>query len=289
MLYLVTHIIINEVENNMVIDFHTHVYPDKIAERTIQTLMQSAPDVKVYTKGTLQALLDSMAEAGIDKSVILPVATRKGQFDTINQYALHINQTYHNLVSFGGIHPDDDEPEQKLSWLKDNGFKGIKIHPDYTETFIDDARYVRILKACAALGLKVVTHAGEDPAFDIIHCPPKKARAILDRIPTKEPFLIFAHLGGINVYKEVEGYLLGTNCYIDVSCSFSELGSYCETTAKEVVSVIRRHGADKILFATDSPWNDQRSYLSHFRSLPELTDREKDLILYQNAQKILSE
>ena len=111
----------------MVIDFHTHVYPDKIAERTINTLMSSAPDVKIYTKGTLNALLESMENAGIDKSVILPVATRKGQFDTINKFALDINRNYKNLVSFGGIHPDDDNIEEKLKFLKENGFKVIIV------------------------------------------------------------------------------------------------------------------------------------------------------------------
>ena len=257
----------------MVIDFHTHVYPDKIAEKTIQTLMSSAPAVTaVYTKGTLSALLESMENAGIDKSVILPVATRKGQFDTINKFALNINMNHKNLVSFGGIHPDDDDIPEKIRFLKENGFKGVKIHPDYTDTFIYDERYIKIIKECAEQGLKIVTHAGADPAFDTIHCHPKKAREILDNIrsATGEPFMIFAHLGGIRVHEDVKKYLLGSNCYLDISCSFSELGSWCDTTAKEVTDVIKMHGADKILFATDSPWN------------------QKELILYRNAEKILS-
>ena len=277
----------------MVIDFHTHVYPDKIAEKTIKTLMDSAPDVKIYTKGTLNALLESMKNAGIDKSVILPVATRKGQFDTINKFALELNRTCKNLVSFGGIHPDDDNIEEKIKFLKDNGFKGVKIHPDYTDTFVYDERYIKIIKECAKQGLKIVTHAGADPAFNVIHCHPEKARQILEKIHaetgTKEPFMIFAHLGGIRVHEDVKKYLLGSNCYLDISCSFSELGSWCDTTEKEVAKVIKIHGANKILFATDSPWNDQKAYLEHFRSMKELSDTEKELILYQNAEKILSE
>ena len=275
----------------MVIDFHTHVYPDKIAEKTIQTLMSSAPAVTdVYTKGTLSALLESMENAGIDKSVILPVATRKGQFDTINKFALNINMNHKNLVSFGGIHPDDDDIPEKIRFFKENGFKGVKIHPDYTDTFIYDERYIKIIKECAEQGLKIVTHAGADPAFDTIHCQPKKAREILDNIrsATGEPFMIFAHLGGIRVHEDVKKYLLGSNCYLDISCSFSELGSWCDTTAKEVTDVIKIHGADKILFATDSPWNDQKAYLEHFRALPDISDTEKDLILHRNAEKILS-
>ena len=277
----------------MVTDFHTHVYPDRIAEKTIKTLMDSAPDVKIYTKGTLNALLESMKNAGIDRSVVLPVATRKGQFDTINKFALELNRTYPNLVSFGGIHPDDDNIEEKIKFLKDNGFKGVKIHPDYTDTFIYDERYIKIIKECARQGLKLVTHAGADPAFKIIHCHPQKARQVLEKVHAetgvKEPFMIFAHLGGIRVHEDVKKYLLGSNCYLDISCSFSELGSWCDTTAKEVAEVIKIQGADKILFATDSPWNDQKAYLEHFRAMQEISDTEKELILYRNAEKILSE
>ncbi len=275
----------------MVIDFHTHVYPDKIAKRTIEALVHSAKNVTAHTDGTLQGLLESMKKAGIDKSVILPVATRKGQFDTINRFAHEINMAQSDLISFGGIHPDDEDIPSKISFLKEEGFKGIKIHPDYTGTFIDDERYVDIITECARHGLKVVTHAGVDPAFDVIHCTPEKGRAVLDRVTastgTAEPFLIFAHLGGMFVHKDVEKYLIGTNCYIDISCSFSSLMSFCDTTDEDVISVIKNHGADKILFATDCPWNDQKAYLDHFRTLAGISDNEKELILHKNAEKIL--
>ncbi len=275
----------------MVIDFHTHVYPEKIAARTIAALEKAAPIAHAFTEGTTAALLDSMKTAGINKSVILPVATRKGQFDSITSYAMNINKTCENLISFGGIHPDDDDIAGKLLYLKENDFKGVKIHPDYTGIFIDDERYVKIITECARLGLKIVTHAGADPAFDVIHCPPEKGRKVLDSVSTKtgikEPFLIFAHLGGIYVHKDVEKYLLGTNCYIDISCSFSSLSSFCDTTDEDVTNVIKKHGADKILFATDSPWNEQKAYLEHFKTLSGITDNEKEMILHRNAEKLL--
>ncbi len=276
----------------MVIDFHTHIYPEKIAAATIRALTQAAPDVRAYTGGTAADLQESMKKAGIDKSVILPVATRKGQFETINRYAAYINENCEGLVSFGGIHPDDDDIPAKLRFLKDSGFRGIKIHPDYTGTFIDDERYITILTECARLGLLVVTHAGVDPAFDVIHCTPERGRAVLDRVTAAtgvcKPFMIFAHLGGMYVHKDVEKYLLGSSCYIDISCSFSSLQSFCDTDDEDVVRVIRTHGADKILFATDSPWNDQSAYLEHFRALKGISDTEKEMILFRNAEKLLS-
>lgn len=276
----------------MIIDFHTHVYPDKIAARTMEAL-NLVPDVDAHTNGTLQGLLDSMKRAGIDKSVVLPVATRKGQFDSITKFAQALNENYPDrLISFGGIHPDDDAVEEKLNYLKESSFKGIKIHPDYTGTFIDDDRYVRIVAECKKRGLLVITHAGKDPAYDTIHCPPDRGirmlNAVNSLVPGEQPFFIFAHLGGCKHLSEVERHLVGQNCYIDISCSFSGLGHFSDVSDNDIVRVIHNHGADKILFATDSPWNDQKAYIERFKSLTGLSDTEKEMILCDNAERLLN-
>ncbi|MBQ3266050.1 MAG: amidohydrolase family protein [Ruminococcus sp.] len=272
------------------IDFHTHVFPDKIAEKTLKALSKAA-EVKPYTDGTVQGLLRSMRRSGVDKSIIMPVNTRAGQFDSITRFAKHINDTYDSLISFGGIHPDDDDVPQKLQYLKDNGFKGIKLHPDYTETYIDDERYIRIISEAKRLGLLVLTHAGKDPAYSEIHCPPDRALLMMTRVqelvPSDEPFLIFAHLGGSRQADDVEKHLVGQNCYIDISCSFAELGHFCETGDDQIVRIIKNHGTDKILFATDSPWNDQNTYIERFKALKGLSDTEKEMILGRNAERLL--
>ena len=275
----------------MIIDFHTHVYPDKIAQRTVNAL-QEFVDGTPYTDGTVNGLLHSMAEAGVDKSVILPVNTRAGQFDSITRFAKNINDTCENLISFGGIHPKDDNIAEKLQYLKDNGFKGIKLHPDYTETFIDDERYIRIIAEAKRLGLLAITHTGKDPAFDVIHCPPDKGmkmlRKVNELVPGTKPFLIFAHLGGSLDIKEAEKHLVGQNCYIDISCSFNDIGTLSKTSDEDIVRVIKNHGADKILFATDSPWNGQKEYVERFKALNGLSDTEKEMILGKNAERILN-
>ena len=274
----------------MIIDFHTHVYPDALAER-IMAALSRFDGVEAHTTGTLNALRDSMKRAGIDKSVILPVNTRKGQFDSITKFAQYINESFDDLISFGGLHPDDDDITEKLQYLKNKDFIGIKIHPDYTETFIDDERYINIIAEAHKLGLLVITHAGKDPAYSTIHCPPEKGRKMLDlvqeRAPFDEPFFIFAHLGGNHLQKDVEKYLVGQPCYIDISCSFSDLGNFSTSTDEEIIRIIKHHGADKILFATDSPWNDQKAYVDRFKALKGLTDIEKEMILGGNAKKLL--
>lgn len=275
----------------MIIDFHTHVYPDPMAER-IMAALGSVPGVQGQTDGTLTGLQESMKRSGVDKSVVLPVNTRKGQFDTVTKFAKHINDTCSDLISFGGIHPDDDDIEGKLDYLKENGFKGVKLHPDYTETFIDDERYIRIVIEAQRRGLIVVSHAGKDPAYDVIHCPPDKGRRMLDAVHAAagftKPFFVFAHLGGGNRHlADAERYLVGQNCYIDISCSFSDLGEFSDATDEDIVRVIKNHGADKILFATDSPWNDQRAYIERVQKLGDLSDTEKELIFCKNAEQLL--
>lgn len=275
----------------MIIDFHTHVYPDAMAER-IMAALGNFPGVQGHTDGTLKGLLSSMECSGVDKSVILPVCTRKGQFDTVNKFAKQINDGHDNLISFGGIHPDDEDIPAKLDYLKENGFKGIKLHPDYTETFIDDERYIDIVIEAQRRGLIVITHAGKDPAYSTIHCPPDKGRKMLDSVYAAtgftEPFFVFAHLGGNRLLSDVEKYLVGQNCYIDISCSFSDLGDFSDATDEEIVRVIKNHSVDRILFATDSPWNDQKAYIERFRKLKGLTDNEKDLIFGRNAERLLN-
>ena len=90
----------------MIIDFHTHIFPDKIAARTIG-LLEEKSGLTAATDGTPRGLLKSMEKAGITMSVVLPVATKPSQFESIRMYAGSVNTQYpEKLLSFGGVHPD---------------------------------------------------------------------------------------------------------------------------------------------------------------------------------------
>ena len=85
----------------MIIDFHTHIFPDAIAERTIHKL-ETAANIHAHADGTLQGLQTSMKQAGVDYSVILPVVTKPSQFDSVNRFAASINGR-NGILSLGGI------------------------------------------------------------------------------------------------------------------------------------------------------------------------------------------
>ena len=140
----------------MIVHFHTHIFPDKIAKKTIEKL-EGIANVKAFTDGREVSLISSMEEAGVDLSLVLPVVTKPEQFATINDFAARLNEKYQGksrrLFSFGGIHPDSPDYKRELRTIYDLGLKGIKLHPDYQSTYFDDMKYMRILDYASELGL----------------------------------------------------------------------------------------------------------------------------------------
>lgn len=267
----------------MIIDFHTHIFPDHIAQKAIHNLEQ-AGHIQAKGNGTLSGLKNDMAKSKVDYSVILPVMTNPSQFDSLNQYAHNINNK-EGIISFGGIHPDSEHITEKLEYIKKLGLKGIKLHPDFQgPTFIDDKRYIKILKECIRLDLCVVIHAGMDVGKPIpIHCPPDRAWIMLQEVLKdckKDSKIILAHMGGMLQWELVEKLLVGQNVYFDLAyCSY--LGS-----PEQMTKIIQKHGADRILYATDYPWTNQQEMINFINELP-ITQQEKEMIFYKNAARLL--
>jgi Predicted metal-dependent hydrolase of the TIM-barrel fold len=263
----------------MVIDFHAHIFPDKIAARTIEKL-EEVGGSKAFTDGTLAGLKRSMKENNIDISVVLPVATKPSQFDTVNSFAAEITGK-DGILSFGGIHPDTEDYQEKLDVIKKMGLLGIKLHPDYQETYVDDPKMVQIIRYATEIGLIVVLHAGVDIGLpDPVHCPPKRTAAMLRQIDNEHARIILAHTGGYSQWDDVEEYIVGKNVYLDISYSLGIISK------DQFTRIIRDHGADRVLFASDSPWGGQGETLEQLKKV-ELTEEELDRILYRNAGEML--
>lgn len=262
----------------MVIDFHTHTFPDRIAKASIGSLSKCS-GITPRTDGTVKGLADSMAKDGIDLSVILPVVTKETQFETVNNVAAKICEAGNGLLSFGGIHPDCSEIRQKMRRIRELGLKGIKIHPAYQKVYMDDIRYLRILEAATEEDLVIAVHAGVDIGL------PKPVYAAVERIKravreVKPRKLVLAHLGGWKEWDAVEELLVGEDVYFDTAF----LEDYIDDG--QLFRIIRDHGAERILFGTDCPWSGQRESVERLEKLP-LSEEEKRLIFSENATKLL--
>lgn len=275
----------------MVIDFHTHTFPERIAAAAIRK-MQGDCHSAAFTEGTADALASSMADAGIDLSIVLSVATNPAKVSSIND-ASAANQT-DGLLYFGCIHPDQPDWHAELGRIAQLGLKGIKLHPVYQGADLDDKRYLRILDRAGELGLIVVTHAGDDIGFPgVVRCSPEMVRRAVAQVG--DVTLVLAHMGGWKNWDRVADVLADTKVYLDTSFSLGSItpidGHYAPEAlplldAEGFCALVRSFGAERILFGTDSPWSSQRGSLAAIRGLP-LSDSEKAAILGGNAQRLL--
>lgn len=274
----------------MMIDFHTHVFPDEVASDAISKMEEEAAangkySVKAKLAGTAKALEDKARENGIDWSIVLPVATSPRQVESINLFAARANENSvrTGLFSLGAIHPDNENYKEILRGLKAREIKGIKLHPDYQGAYVDDMRYLRIMDFAADLDLVIVVHAGTDIG------KPQEAHSTVDRLCTVDdvlayPKLVLAHMGGYDRWEEVEQKLLGRNIYLDTAMCFEE--EIPHMSAEQFRRFVDKHGFKRILFGTDSPWADQGRSVEMIKSAGLLKEQEA-AILGGNALQLL--
>lgn len=261
----------------MRIDFHTHIYPDNIAHQTVSAVRQRAR-IDAYTDGTLEGLKRSMAEAGIDLSVVAAVATKPEQVESIQRWLTAIRQP--GIETLAAMHPADPLNLEQMKMLRQEGFRGFKLHPDYQDFFVDDPRMYPLYEAVAAEGMFILFHAGMDRGLPHpVHATPKRLAVVSEAVP--ELCMIVAHLGGEDGYDETAEYLLGRDVYLDTSFVLRKMpGTFRERFLKE-------HRAERLVFASDSPWTDQGEELQFLLQLPYLTESDKEKICFSNAARLL--
>ncbi len=260
-----------------VIDFHTHAFPDSVAEKAMMS-MQAEADWKAVLDGRLSSLIASMDRAGIQTSVLCNIATRPKQYEPILEWSKQIRSP--RIIPFPSVHPADPDAVRKVEQVADAGFVGMKFHPYYQDFDLDEPRMMPIYEALSRHRLITVIHTGFDIAFEWIdRAGPQRILRVLEQVP--ELRLITTHVGSWQQWDEVERYLLGKPIWMDISVSREFLGE------ERFRQMLLAHPADYLLFGTDSPWADQADMIAFLESLdlPEVTLNK---MLYQNARRLLN-
>lgn len=261
----------------MVIDFHTHCFPDQLAPRAMERLSTVGGGLMPYTDGTLSGLRKRMAEDGIDAAVVLNIATNATQQRKVNDFAASINNEK-DIFSFGSVFPGAEDALEELERIKELGLKGVKFHPEYQQFAVDDPKLKPLYRKISELGLITVFHAGVDYGFPPPYgCMPEGLASVLDCFDTP---VVAAHWGGLQFGEDVLRHLCGRNVYIDTSFGYGRLTKY------HAEQILERHGIDKMLFATDMPWHTASLEMRLLNTLG-LTEEEKQKLFSDNAKKLL--
>lgn len=260
----------------MIIDFHTHAFPDKLATATVDHL-QTTGNVQPQLNGTLTALLSSMESAQITQSVLCSVATSPQHFHPIVAWSQEIRSE--KIVPLPSLHPDDPHWHTHLLQVQEAGFHGIKMHPYYQGFSLLETRLYPLYEEVSRLGLLLVVHSGYDPSFgDLQRATPQDTAALIDDLP--ELKLVATHLGGWKDWDNVERHLVGKPLYMEISFALKCLS---RTQARRILT---NHPEEYLLFGSDSPWDDQSLAIQRLRDLHLGPGREK-MILTTNGQRLL--
>lgn len=261
----------------MYIDSHIHAFADSIAERALNKLKETAK-IEPCTNGTIAGAQRLLEKCGIDYGVLLPVATKPTQQTTINNWA---REEYKGrFISFGTVHPLAEDAADEIERVKCLGLKGIKLHNDYQGVFIFDESCRPVYKKCEELGLPIVFHMGHDPISPLIHhAMPYDLLELHESYPKLK--IIGAHLGGIWAWESVYRYIAGVkNIWLDTAFTAGRIDG------KLLYEIVKKHGADNILYGSDLPWSSPDDEKRMIAELP-VSDEEKDKIYYKNIIELL--
>lgn len=261
----------------MIIDFHAHALPREMAKKALPEVSERA-NIEYFTDGTMEGLLNSMGIAGIDVSAVSRITTNPKQIESVNTWLRCIRQD--NIIPMATWHPDLTIVDEWILGLKDEGFKCLKLHPDYQGFYVDEVRMFPLYEAAQAADMPILFHAGLDRGLPPpLHAPPEKLLTVHKNFPDLK--IIAAHMGGEDNYEDTERYLLGTDIYLDTSFVLRKM------PIDVLERFIKKHSKECILFGSDSPWTDQAQELDYLFSLPFINDDAKDMIAGINAAGIL--
>lgn len=253
-------------------DAHTHIFPKKISEKAVSSIGDFYSLPMSCKNGISDELINCGSRIGVKHYLVCSTATVPHQVESINDFIMNECKIHSEFVGFGTLHPDYDNIEKEVDRIISGGLKGVKIHPDFQEFYIDDDKAEKIYKAVEGR-LPILIHMG-DPRYD--YSRPKRLESVMKAFPKLDVFA--AHLGGYERWNEAVDCLFGKNIYFDTSSSLEFLSP---DYAKDI---IRGFGSDNIFFGTDFPMWDHFGEIQRFMRL-NLNDDENKKILGGNFIK----
>jgi predicted TIM-barrel fold metal-dependent hydrolase len=257
-----------------IIDIHTHIYPDKIAQKATDSVRDFYQVEGSNMDGTVDLLLQQGVKAGISRYVVLPVSNAPNRVRSINSFILEQTQLHDCFVGFGTVHAAMENLSDEVDWILSNGLKGIKMHPDSQRFPIDDLRLFPVYDAIAGK-IPVLLHMG-DARYNYSH--PVRLRRILSLFPNLQ--VIAAHLGGYSMYQTARELLYDTDCVFDISSSLMFMEQ------QEAERYIQSYGAERLAFGSDYPLWDPVTEVKRFQQL-HLTDSQFEQIAHKTAERVL--
>ena len=252
-----------------IIDFHTHPFVTDDSYFCIY---------KESVKADKNTIVSDMTEAGVSRfcgSVIRK--RREGEgfevLKQLNRDALELKKLYGNKYIPGiHVHPDFvDESIEEIEFADKNGVKLIGELVPYMHGWKDYSckGFSEILEAVEEYGMTVSLHVGDHEQMMKMASEHKNVNFVIAHPGEKD-----------RVQKHIELMQNCDNAYLEISGTGLHRYGLVRYLCDKV-------GAERILFGTDYPIGNIKSYV-YAMTGEHLTDREQELIFSGNAKRLLS-
>lgn len=265
----------------MIIDAHTHIYPEAVAEKAIKRIIDNTGgQLRAYTDGTYANLLSSMEEGGVDISIVLTVATSPSQGKGILEWIQSMRALSSKLLYFASVHPADPDYRALIREIKAVGIQGIKFHPAYQNFPVDGKEAYKAYEEALKQDLVLHFHSGFDMSL------PECDYTSVDRFANlagefQGAKIILAHAGGDNEWEKILDKLSGKKCYFDIAFVLENMKK-CQYARD-----FYQQNEDYFVFGTDSPWREQKQYVDYIKDSKTLTPLQKEKMFYKNILKLI--
>jgi uncharacterized protein len=260
----------------MIIDIHTHAWPEKVSQRARENL-EKVFRVKLVGDPTIGTLLAYMDKNSVDISAICGVATKPEQVESINKWLFSVRSE--RIKVFCALHPEYKNWKEEIKKIKDNG-DGIKLQPEFQDFYIDSEIALPWYEDIEKLKLPLIFHCGKELSGTmLVRSSPDRMAVVMKKFPKLK--IIAAHFGGFELWSDVKKYLLGKDIYLDTSFFFHFL------PVEEVKAMLLAHPKNRLLFGTDFPIIDQKKDIDFLNKLDIPVDL-KEQIFHLNAKELLA-
>ena len=256
-----------------IIDAHAHIFPQKIADRAVQSI-GAFYDIPMDDGGTADILLEEMRAANVSQSLDCSVATKPEQVTAINTFLAEQAKLHPEFIPFAAMHPLMADPEAEFERILEGGFYGIKLHPDFQEFDIDDPRADAIYRLAEGK-LPILFHTGD---HRYTWSRPYRLARVMERFP--ELVCIGAHFGGWSCWQEAYDTYRGGRLYMDTSSSLMFL------KPEEALRFFEKFGVSHFFFGTDFPMWRHTDELKRFHALG-LDAQTEGMLLSGNFERVV--
>jgi uncharacterized protein len=285
----------------VLIDGHTHAFLPQDLEVLAKRMAMMDEKLdddnphkwRLYGQGSLEAVGRSMAQAGVDRFVLLPVSGKKDRVSALNRWAAQAAEDLPGLIPFAALHPKG-QVAVDLEEALELGLKGVKLHPFLQRFSLEDPDTDALLGQVEAAGLPVLVDTIHPEG--LVRAKPHMAPVLellglegtrpgqLAALAQAHPGLSFiaAHGGSLYGWDRLGPLMELDNVYFDLAY----LNGLIEPEA--LVKIIRQKGPERVIYGSDAPWRDPMEFRAWFEDLP-LTAGEREQIMAGTMLELLGE